>query len=307
MDEDVMNEAIDGEDRISCIGSVGDTQKGIGDPPAHDIDVVRTTAGSGLPPVAAGSDRPPHLKQVAQAREDWADPSLSDWHARALFELTPNERQVVENAWVDRAAQAYHHLGKLSRLTTWLLNWSAPWEVIVRAQRAALEATRSTEELFGVATSLAGRPLGPGPFTAELGAPNLDASLVRLLVEEATTHHAAACAALMGGSEAFDEEIAELLQRVARQEGRAGDLYLRTVEWVLGVQPETRRSLVSSLESPPAASRQRTTSTDELLLRYGIAPEGSAYERAYRKTIEPRILALLSPPLAAALRWKAGA
>lgn len=324
MNEDALNEDVNGEERISSIGQVGDAQWGFGAPPDQDSGVAHTTAGSSLSPTTTdpGLPRPglsseQRRRPVARVREDWADPSLSDWHGRELYELTPGERKVVQDAWTARALQSHHRLGKLSCLTTWLLSWSAPWELIVRAQRAALEAMRSTEELFGVATALAGRQLGPGPFAAELAVPPLDESLIGLLVEEATAHHAAASAARVGGCDALDEEIADLLQRVARLEDRAGDLYLRAVEWVLGVQPATRRYLFTRLEnhafyseaasSWEAARPDKDTATDELLRSYGITPDESHYATAFQKTVEPRLMELLSPPSAAPLGWQVGA
>jgi hypothetical protein len=232
-------------------------------------------------------------------RDDWrsGEVILRD-HA-----LDADARKRIATAWANDAAMEHASVAAFARFTLELLALGAPSDLVLAAQHAAREEIEHARACFAIASSYAGRALGPGAL--DVG----DAMPARSLAEVAAAAASEGCvgealsAALAQARAARcrDDATRAVLERIADEEARHAELAWSFVGWAIAVGGhEVRASVASAFESarthPPLASDPALRTIPIATLRaHGLLDQRTA------QAVIARVLANDVGPCAAAL------
>jgi hypothetical protein len=241
----------------------------------------------GRPFLVEGQER---LAEVV-ARADWCQGELDFGH------LSPELRRAASAEWSRIGQMEHASVAAFARFALQLLQLGAPPELVELATAAMADETRHARLAFGVASSFAERPFGPGPLKVDgslLETALLD--VVRLTIREGCIGETtAALEAREAALHASSPDLARMLGGIADDEGRHAELAWRFVAWALEQDGEgVARVLEAELrraQNELGQAGQTSASADELtLLAVGVLPQhmrralGNA---AFREVIEP--------------------
>ncbi len=175
----------------------------------------------------------------------------SGWLAPVSVELDvdPSARRRAIDEWTRTAVLEHASVAEFSRVALSLLAFGAPASLIRGAHEAALDEIAHAEIAFGIASALAGAPLGPGPLDTHQR-PYADlVSLVRATIEDGCVGESlASVEAAVAAEHASDPTIRAALERIARDEARHARLAYEIVLWALRAATEDeRREIVGAL------------------------------------------------------------
>jgi hypothetical protein len=226
--------------------------------------------------------------------------------ARLACDLAPAARAALHEAWSLAARFEHASIASFNKFSLELLAVGAPGELLVSANRAALQEVEHAQACFAAASAYAGQGIGPGPLP--IGVLRLQAveltELVRSTVAEGCVGEALAAAeALAARERASVPVIVSLLGKIATEEQEHAALAFRFVRWACGVGgPGVRDAARAAFESALAACRAEVplvTASAELsavLEAHGRLCEPARSElrrRAVTDVIEPAYRELL--------------
>lgn len=153
----------------------------------------------------------------------------------SIDDLPPSLRAELGAHWAKRGQTAYASIASLARFSLELLALGAPHDLVTGAQTAMGDKLEHARLCFGLATTLGGRPVGPGPLSVQgtLEGGSL-AEVVKFAVTEGCVGETLAA---LEGAEALtlasDRAVCEVLTKVCDDERRHAELAWRFVRWAL--------------------------------------------------------------------------
>ena len=149
--------------------------------------------------------------------------------------------------WLEMARGEHASIAAFARFVALLLAHRAPPRLVADALAAASDEVRHTRDALRLASRFAGRELALGSLEVaranaeleDLGAA-VRAAVLEGCVGETLAAHEAACLAAHARERDADAEVAEVLRRIADDEGRHAALAWRFVAWALEARPELR-------------------------------------------------------------------
>lgn len=201
----------------------------------------------------------------------------ADWLANTVGPLAIEraERQALADHWSDVGRMEHASIAAFARLALQLLALGAGPELVASATAAMQDETRHARIAFGLASSYAGEPLGPGPLPIDgaLDGTDLETVVVLAIREGCVGETAAALAVQEGAAACRDERLSEILHQIAEDETAHAELAFKTVAWGLAIGGDRIRRVVAAelaslraeAHAPPA-----TEPSDDRLSSYGV-------------------------------------
>ena len=167
----------------------------------------------------------------ATERVDWRNAELTP----NLDGLSPEIVAALASRWQDVAAMEHASVASFARFTLQLMALGAPADLLADTQRAASDEVEHARMAYAVASTYAGRSIGPDALDlADVRIETDRDTVLRGLIEEACVGEAIGVAeALAYADAAEDPTIAALLTRVADEEQRHAALAWRALRWML--------------------------------------------------------------------------
>jgi hypothetical protein len=232
-------------------------------------------------------------------RGDWLELSVD----QAAMDLDEATRAALAVAWRQDARMEHASVASFARFTLELLSLAAPADLVVSAQRAALDEVEHARLCFGLASRFAGSALGPAGLDVS-GAGDrrsLADAAVAALVEGAIGETVAAMLARAQLAGATDAEVRRALVRIAVDEENHAELGWRFVCWALAqggapVRAALSRAAIEALKHPPLpiAPADVEPASWRAFGRLSRGESERVVGQTMREVIEPCLAALLS-------------
>ncbi|WP_437978952.1 hypothetical protein WMF11_23075 [Sorangium sp. So ce295] len=241
---------------------------------------------------------------TAAAREasGWAD--VSD--PALVAHLSPRERGELAALWVEAALAEHASIATFAALALELLALGAPADLLAACQQAAQDELEHARLSFGLASTYAGRPLGPGKLPLPATGLSGDAAAVAYLsfTDGCIGETFAAALARRAQRRAIDPAVARALARIAADEARHAALAWRIVAWCLTLDPARVRAALGAALAAPELEAPAAPLTDVLGLpivpaaRHGAVPvdEQKPLRRRAERTARARLKRMLRAP-----------
>jgi hypothetical protein len=199
-----------------------------------------------------------------------------------------------------RAGQIEHSsVASFSATALALLSLGAPASLVEDTLRAAMEEIEHAKLCFGLAASLDGHALGPGPLSAPMApALGMHALVESLVVDGCLGEVAGALEAEEAARGCENPMIRGVLERIARDEATHAELAYRTLAWLLEAHPTEAREAAQAARAQLhdiAVSGELATSASSLAPHgvLGEAERAAIAQRAKRGVAEPLLGAML--------------
>ncbi len=224
--------------------------------------------------------------------------SIPGWHDARLpgpdvARLSAEERRLLALHWARIGAAEYASVAGFHRFAMDLLANGAPPELMIGAQRAALDEVRHARLAFTLASAFAGAPVGPGALDLPAAVP-IHRSLTELAVataeEGCTVETLSACLLAEALHHATDPAVVAALSRMRRDEDRHAELAWRTLAWALSMDPTSAGPVDAALERAIARLGTEGFAHPGGLDRFGLLRPSQAEAcraAAIRGVIEP--------------------
>ncbi|WP_437554880.1 hypothetical protein WME97_22860 [Sorangium sp. So ce367] len=241
---------------------------------------------------------------TAAAREasGWAD--VSD--PALVAHLSPRERGELAALWVEAALAEHASIATFAALALELLALGAPADLLAACQQAAQDELEHACLSFGLASTYAGLPLGPGKLPLPATALSGDAAAVAYLsfTDGCIGETFAAALARRAQRHAIDPAVARALARIAADEARHAALAWNIVAWCLTLDPARVRAALGAALAAPELEAPAAPLTDVLGLpivpaaRHGAVPvdEQKPLRRRAERTARARLKRMLRAP-----------
>ncbi len=207
------------------------------------------------------------------------------------------ELPAAARAWAEIGRAEHASVAAFARLQLQLMVHGAPLDLLGEVARALSDEVRHARLAFGVASDLAGGPVGPGAFPLP-GSLEVAVPLARLAAEAVREgcvgETLSALATRRAAQEARDPALRALLARLASDEERHAVLSWRVVAWaVQRGGAEVRQAVVDALREPvrfggPVESEE-------------LADQGILGPRAMRRVAEEGLRRVVAPAATALL------
>ena len=174
----------------------------------------------------------------------WSEPIV-------LAPVPERARRVLSEVWTLEARAEHAAVAAFSKASLELMALGAPPDLVVRANRAAIQEVEHARLCFAVASAYGGKRLAPAPLPQALAGDTPD--LVRLacesLLDGCLREGLASQIANLGAQSARDPEIVRVLRVQAKEEAQHAAFSWAIVEWALGRGGEPlRRRLLAQVE-----------------------------------------------------------
>jgi hypothetical protein len=199
--------------------------------------------------------------------------------------------------WAQVAQLEHASVASFARFTLQLLAVGAPPQLVEASLRAGLDEVAHARATFRLASRYAGAPVGPGPLPLHgnvLGDLSLAAIAAATVTEGCVNETIGALEAAEAAAGCEDAEVRDVLNRIAEEEARHGELAWAFVRWALGVGgDDVRRAVGSAFESAEAALQVPAPAADPdavELRRQGLLTERERHEirlRGLREIVRP--------------------
>ena len=238
---------------------------------------------------------------------DWPEPELEP----SVADLDRGLRTRLGEAWA-RAGQMEHaSIAAFARFTLQLLSLGAPASLVEAAARAMTDETLHARRCFALASSYAGKAVGPGRLQVDgsLDQATLSEIVTTAFLEGCVGETVAAVEAAEAGRHARDPAIREVLATICADEARHAELAWLFVKWALGQGGAVLRDAVASELArqpvePPGPMPAELSGAERELLEHGVLPE--ALRRALRADVLTRVVAPCARALALETPGKRG-
>jgi hypothetical protein len=197
-------------------------------------------ASCGRPFLVGGTPR----QAGVTTRTDWASAA----HAPDLRGLDSNARGALAAHWTELGLMEHASVAAFARFVLELMAAGAPSELVSSAQRALGDEIEHARLCFGLASTYASKPLGPGELCTRgvLDDLGVHATVVRAIHEACVGETLAAIEALEALTSASDPAVIDVLERVVRDETAHAELGWRFLKWALAGADRERRELAHS-------------------------------------------------------------
>lgn len=206
--------------------------------------------------------------------------------------------------WAQVAQLEHASVASFARFTLQLLAVGAPPQLVEASLRAGLDEVAHARATFRLASRYAGAPVGPGPLPLHgpvLGDLSLAALAAATVTEGCVNETIGALEAAEAAAGCEDAEVRDVLNRIAEEEARHGELAWAFVRWALGVGgDDVRRAVGAAFEIAEAALQVPAPAADPdavELRRQGLLTERERHEirlRGLREIVRPAAAAALS-------------
>lgn len=176
-----------------------------------------------------------------------------------LAEVDSSHRPALAAFWTTAALSEHSSVAGFHRFALDLLGHGAPPELVMRAQRAAIEELEHARACFGLASAYAGRAIGPGPMPLGTTAPiafTLQELAVWTVHEGCVGETVAAWLASEIHEQAQDPAVRTVMAKIAKEEAEHAELAWATLRWAMAaggevVQRAVADAFASARVSPP--------------------------------------------------------
>ena len=181
-------------------------------------------------------------------------------NARIVPKMTPQEQDRVCNLWVVAGLGEHASVGSFARFVLHLLGVGAPPSLLREAIQAMQDEIEHATICFGIARSISGEAIGPGPMDLSGivdHSPDARTMLDAAIIEGCFGETVAAHYAKVAAHRVQLPELRPLLSRIADDEARHAELSWRFVAWLLETRPELRKEAATCFArifSEPMAS-----------------------------------------------------
>jgi hypothetical protein len=174
----------------------------------------------------------------------WSDPI-------SLSPVPEDARRILAEVWALEARGEHAAVAAFSKTSLELMALGAPPDLVVRANRAAIQEVEHARLCFAVASAYGGETLEPAPLPEALAGDTPD--LLRLaresLLDGCLREGLASQIAGLGAERARDPQIRRVLRVQAKEEAQHAELSWAIVEWAIeGGGERMRRSLEAAVE-----------------------------------------------------------
>lgn len=186
-------------------------------------------------------------------RSDWQEPTTT---LPRVAHLTTSERAALAEHWTKMGQMEHASIAAFARFSLQLLALGAPSVLVEDCTRALADETAHTKLCFRLASSYAGRAIGPGPLNVDrsLEVTSLQEIVELVIAEGCFGETSAALEALEAAEFATDPVIAAAYARIAGDEQRHAELAFRFVAWALERGGDQVRGCVAAACSAPQTS-----------------------------------------------------
>ncbi|HEY8375034.1 MAG TPA: ferritin-like domain-containing protein, partial [Nannocystis sp.] len=164
-------------------------------------------------------------------------------------DLPPEIRAALADHWAAVAALEHASVASFAAFTLDLMTLAAPPELLVEAQRAALDEIEHARLAWSLASLWAGRALGPGALSLDgLPKEHVLRDIVVALVREGCVGETLGAAEAQFCAELAHPTLAPWLATLAHDEARHAALAWRTLRWLLATRgPEVRAAALTTI------------------------------------------------------------
>jgi hypothetical protein len=205
-----------------------------GDCPTSDVCQFDYDAGRMVCDGQAVCGRPFLVEATARmaavaARSDWSEARVSP----RVSHLSAAEREEHAAHWSKLGQLEHASIAAFARFSLQLLSLGAPAELVEACTQALADETAHARLCFALASSYAGRALGPGPLdiAGSLTPTSLIDIVDLVILEGCLGETGAAFDALVAAEGADDPVIAGAYQQIAADEQRHAELAFRFLRW----------------------------------------------------------------------------
>lgn len=178
--------------------------------------------------------------------------------------LSGNLREKLLEHWTRIGLMEHASIAAFARFTLELLALGAPASLIEASNQALVDETRHAQIAFGIASSLAGRAIGPGPLSLEgaLAQAGRAEELLRTTFREGCVGETRAALEVARSAVLCEDlELRRVLEGIAEDESRHAELAFRVVRYLVESRPALRSVL--ALEIERARERAESRSGDD--------------------------------------------
>ncbi len=226
-----------------------------------------------------------HEARLASAvsRDGWSD----KLHVDGIERLADVQRDALATFWTAAALSEHSSVAGFHRFALDLLAHGAPADLVVAAQRAAVQELEHARACFGLASAYAKRELGPGLIPLGATAP-IASTLVELAVwtvhEGCVGETVAAWLAAEIHEHAENPTVRAVMAKIAAEEAEHAELAWATIRWAIAVGGVPVADAVdaafrSARARPELASRASCTS-------HGLLPPAEVAATMQRALVE---------------------
>jgi hypothetical protein len=207
--------------------------------------------------------------------------------------LTVQERALLADHWTEVALMEHASIAAFARFSLELLSLGGPPELVVATHEAMAEEARHARNAFALASTYAGRAIGPGELDVRSA---LDARtpfdiVTTTILEGCIGETVASVEAAEALALAVDPAVREALARVSAEERRHAELAWQFVRWVLergepNLRDFTARELPRLVEAELSLERRSepvAETRSAVLLAHGSM--GNDTRRAIRRQV----------------------
>ena len=226
-----------------------------------------------------------------------------DWATRptGLGAYTSHERDVLGRAWARDGCHEAASVASFSRFVLQLLALGAPASLVGRAQRAIADELEHASAFFGFASTLRGRPVGPGPLAVE-GAMDGQTDPVEIavaLAKEGCIAETISAMQLAAAAErAEDPMVRATLRSIADQELEHAELAWTALAWMLIRAEDPVREAVAAAFAEAATAVPRATSDADGLCARTLRRAGRLSARERLGVAEGALADIIAPAAA---------
>jgi hypothetical protein len=158
-------------------------------------------------------------------------------------------REALAAAWLKDALEEHASVAAFARFAVLSLSVGAPAEIVAAAQRASLDEIRHARACFGLAERYGAGPRGPGPLDVSGAFGEHDLRSLGLLTahEGCVGETLGALLASRQAAMASDPVVADIMERIARDERRHAELAWQFVRWAVERAPSLRGEVVAAI------------------------------------------------------------
>lgn len=219
------------------------------------------------------------------------DAWLAPLEVPSLGEADAAQRAALAEFWTSAALSEHSSVAGFHRFALDLLAHGAPPELVMRAQRAAIEELEHARACFGLASAYAGRPIGPGPMPLGTSAP-IASTLAELAVwtvhEGCVGETVAAWLASEIHEHAKDPVVCEVMAKISREEAEHAELAWAVLRWAISAGGEVVRRAVADAFAAARVAPPKHGSAP--CASHGLLPDAlveATVQAAFSQVVQP--------------------
>jgi hypothetical protein len=218
-----------------------------------------------------------------RASGDWREKSVTP----SLLSLSGDARAALAMHWTRVAQMEHASIAAFARFALELMALGAPASLLEETHRAMADETAHARTAFSLASSYAGRDIGPGELAIDgaLGAISLRRVFATLAREGCIGETIAAIEATHAAAAATDVVVRDILRGIARDETNHAALAWRAAAWMMSKGDDEFRAWAEQELTRAAQERSHShapaeTPEDRDLIGHGLLSESSRRELA---------------------------